>query len=196
MVLNRVPPRWDIAPLPEGLRITIPIRVGHAWLVMLIVFMAVWACGSLGIALVMIAQGLQGRGDELALALFPMLTGPVVGGLLFRWYKWYREGKEIITVVPARLILRYDLNGHGEFQRFKLSAIRDLRASPETHNPRSFWQGFACGDITFNYADLNYRFGIGLGREEAGALVALLQEYLPGNPDLPQQESERLRGRS
>src|SRR5262249_47540357 len=110
-------------------------------------------------------------------------AGPSAFGFVFlaRAAAWYRRGKEVVSVDRQWLTLRYDLDGKGDPIRFELPRVRNLRASPQRHNPREFWADFACGAIMFDYHDSSYRFGIGLGTLEAEALERRLAEWQRGS---------------
>ena len=175
----------DIAAGPEGLRVTMRIRVGPEALAPLYICIGVVACITGGGFLLGAVSLIRGDQDA-AISLFPVLGGGAFLVVGLRQLRWYGRGKEVAVVGGGLLTLRYDLDGEGEPTRFALERIRSLRADPQEHHFRDFMHSFACGDIVFDYHDYSVRFGVGLGAEEAEFLAEMLREHLPGGAHPPQ----------
>ena len=98
-------------------------------------------------------------------------------------FLWNLVGKEIIEINNEKIVVRQTIFGVGLRQTYQLALVSNFRVS--LANPALFtlennlqeW-GFAGGSIAFDYQGRICRFGLLLWKEEAGALVTKINQYL------------------
>jgi hypothetical protein len=116
---------------------------------------------------------------HLPMPLWCIVMGQILAlcGLLYA-FLWHWKGLEIVSVNQLSLSIDRRLFRWAKRTEFDLAGVRNLRAAPKIYNIREM-SAFENGDIAFDFADQTYRFGAGLGADEAEELVCIINRRLP-----------------
>lgn len=183
-MIEPTPPRATVTDEPDGLRIDIPAR--RHWAAIL--FLAAWSIGWLLGEVAVPFQIFDPATDSVSkgfLSLWELGWTVAGAGIFYIWW-WFVSGHEVLLFDPTLLIVTRRTTLFSRNQRFDLSQMEDLRASPVTSNRsladvRGFFAayGISGGHIAFDYGAKTYRFGAGIEEAEAKQIVALIKSRFP-----------------
>lgn len=162
---------------PAGPEIVIPARRNWPLIVLMPVWLGLWAIGIAGAA-GEVASGRAQGGEADFLALWLLGAAGAAGFVAYPWL-WNAIGREVVGLRPGALAIRRDVAGLGLTREYGLGDVRNLRVSlpPSEASPWAasmrFWRGGA-GVIAFDHGARTVRFGLGIDEAEAALVVAEL----------------------
>lgn len=134
------------------------------------------------VPLVGVAQHLSAPGDDL----FDLTTTLFHAFWLFGWslgvlllaavFVALIGAREVVTVTPAGLVLRFEILRLGVESEFPAARVVDLRVTEGTAEGGDAWRG---PHLVFEYLGIPMHCGSGLGAEGATALLEALRTRLP-----------------
>jgi len=171
-------PRYTLEQTADGVQATIPAARHWATIVLLSVWLAVWAFGEARVATQLL--GAHWRGATVFLTVW-LLGWSLAGLMVLTTVIWQVAGREIITVSRQRLSRRIEAFGFGRTRSYAMQDVRDLRATPYINHrfaqqrvPFPWIGGTTIGSIAFDYGARTIRFAPGMDEAEAKMLVAEL----------------------
>ncbi len=180
------PARFSTDLTPEGLRLVVPARRSWGAIVFLCVWLGGWAFGELTVLQELMAP--PENGDRPDLFLMVWLAGWTLGGVcVLGTILWQLAGREVITLDATTLTHRVTLLGLGRTRAYKVTEVKNLRATERSATERvadqASWfpplAGAGHGPVAFDYGARTYRLAGALDEAEAKLLVETLHKRLP-----------------
>lgn len=161
----------------------VPARRNWFVLLFLSAWMVGWAFGEVSA----IQQLMSPTAKTPYLFLFAWLTGWTVGGAFaLAAVLWQLGGREVLSLDTTTLAHRVEAFGIGRSRRYKLSEVKNLRATEYSANPFTNQAammpplaGSGYGPVAFDYGARTFRIAAALEEAEAKALVAKLAVHMP-----------------
>ena len=155
------------------------------WFVLL--FLSAWLVGWAFGEVSVIRQLTNPTEKTPILFLLAWLTGWTVGGTFaVAAVLWQLGGRELLSVDTATLTHRVEAFGIGRSRIYKLSEVKNLRATEYSANPFTNQAamlppltGSGFGPVAFDYGARTIRVAAALEEAEAKALVARLAIHMP-----------------
>lgn len=153
----------------------------------MLLFMCVWLCGWVFGEIHAIRELLSPSEKTPQLFLMVWLAGWTLGGAFaLGTVVWQFAGREVITVSSAELEHRVEAFGVGRTRTYRLSEVKNLRATDYSANPftnQATWfppvTGSGYGPVAFDYGARTMRLAPALEEAEAKLLVSKLSPRLP-----------------
>jgi hypothetical protein len=180
-------PRYLLEHTADGIRAIVPSRKN--WFI--IVFLCIWLCGWFAGESTAIAQFLghpfSGKTQAAGFLGVWLLFWTIGGVAVLATILWQFGGREIIALNSINLTHRIEALGLGRTRSYRVSDIRDLRASINAFNGYQRWgrTGLpfgvgAAGSLVFDYGARTIRMAPGLDEAEAKMLVKEFSTRLKG----------------
>ena len=175
--------RFAIETTPDGLRAVVPARRSSFVLLFMCVWLGGWVFGE-----VHAIQELLSPSEKTPyLFLLVWLAGWTLGGALaIGTVAWQFAGREVISVGSSTLEHRIEAFGIGRTRSYRLSEVKNLRATDYSANPftnQAAWfppvTGSGFGPVAFDYGARTMRLAPALEAAEAKLLVTKLSSRLP-----------------
>jgi hypothetical protein len=187
MLVEPESPRFTLENTPNGLQAIVPARKN----VFVLLFMCVWLCGWVFGEVNAIRELLAPSESTPNLFLMVWLAGWTLGGAFaLGTLAWQLAGREVISIGNATLEHRVEAFGVGRTRTYRLSEVKDLRATEYSSNPftnQAAWfppvTGSGMGPVAFDYGARTMRLALALEEAEAKLLVSKLASRLPRKLD-------------
>ncbi len=176
-------PRFALESTPAGLRAIVPARRNIFVLLFMCVWLGGWAFGEMHA----IRELLSPSEKTPQLFLTVWLAGWTLGGAFaLGTVAWQFAGREVISVNGTNLEHRVEAFGVGRTRTYRLSEVKNLRATDYSANPftnQTAWfppvTGSGFGPVAFDYGARTLRLAPALEEAEAKLLVSKLAPRLP-----------------
>jgi hypothetical protein len=176
-------PRFSIEPTADGLRAVIPARRN----VFVLLFMCVWLGGWVFGEMHAIGELLSPSKNSPQLFLAVWLAGWTLGGVFaLGTVLWQLAGREVVSLGSTTLEHRVEAFGIGRTTSYRLSEVRNLRATDYSANPftnQAAWfppvTGSGFGPVAFDYGARTMRLAPALEEAEAKLLIGKLLPRMP-----------------
>lgn len=176
-------PRFVLEQTPAGLHAVVPARRN----VFVLLFMCVWLGGWVFGEVHAIRELTSPTENTPYLFLAVWLAGWTLGGAFaVGTVLWQFAGREVISIGSGTLEHRVEAFGIGRTRSYRLSDVKNLRATDFSANPftnQAAWfppvTGSGFGPVAFDYGARTMRFAPALEEAEAKLLVGKLASHLP-----------------
>ncbi|MCW5649007.1 MAG: hypothetical protein KIS62_04615 [Ramlibacter sp.] len=183
MYIEPQSPRFTLETTEDGLRAIVPARRNLFVLLFMCVWLVGWAFGELQA----IRELLSPSEKTPQLFLMVWLAGWTLGGVFaLGTVVWQFAGREVIIVGSADLQHRVEALGVGRTKTYRLSEVKNLRATDYSTNPfinqAAYFPpvtGSGFGPVAFDYGARTMRLAPVLEEAEAKLLVSKLSSRLP-----------------
>ncbi len=182
-------PRYQLEPLPAGVRVSIPAPRKWFAVLFLPIWLGMWSIGEIKVAGTLAGflrnPSLLTRDPSQLFLIFWFVMWTIAGAFAVATVLWLIIGREELRIDSGTLTLRAGIGPIGRTREFDLSQVRRLRVTPVPPYPyrqANFlppFFGAGQGPVTFDYGARTYRAGAGLDEAEANALVKELTANLP-----------------
>ena len=179
-------PRFKADVGTDGYRVVIPARRNWLAVVFLLAWLGGWAFGETDAIVGIVDGSVRSASGFVA---FWLIGWTIAGLVVSTAIVWQLAGREVVTVGPALLMLRVEALGLGRARSFRMSDIRELRATEFGGNPFVAQRmllpslvGSGYGPVAFDYGARTIRFAPSLDEAEAKMLVRELRARLPAAP--------------
>lgn len=183
------PPRHSSDHTGNRLTITIPNRRNWSQIIFIGFWLCMWgAIGTMAGRWIVsgLTEGPESLGAILCVGPF-VLLGVGMWGLVGVWavYGLSREltSREIITVHPDAITIRYRGLWFDFSEVYRIEHIQNLHGIPYEHHLFAYWHGWRAkpsfGPLVFHYGAQLVYFGTGVDEAEARQILALIGWHYP-----------------